>query len=56
MKRKSKIFRKRDHSNRNPVAEKLASGQFKPRLIKDKKKEGAREEARNVPYDPDWFD
>ncbi len=52
--RKSKIFGKREPLNSNPVAKKLASAQFKPRLIKDKKKEAAREEARNVPVEADW--
>ena len=50
MKRKSKIFRKREPLNRNPVAEKLASAQFKPRLIPNKK----RAKARNVPDEAEW--
>lgn len=54
MKRKSNFFGKREPLNRNPIATKLASRQFKPRLIKDKKKEAAREEARIVPDESDW--
>lgn len=50
--RKSKFFRKREPQNRNPVAIKLASAQFKPRLIKDKKKEA--DKARIVPDQDDW--
>lgn len=48
--RKSKIFRKREPSNRDPIARKLASAQFKPRLIPNKKKA----QAKIVPDQDDW--
>lgn len=54
MKKKSKIFENREASNSNPMARKLSSRQFKPRLIKDKRKEQDREEARSVPDEEDW--
>lgn len=54
MKRKSKIFETREPSNRNPIAQKLAFGQFKPRLIKDKKRQEALDHANDVPDQDDW--
>ncbi len=49
MKKKSKIFRKREPLNRDPIARKLSSAQFKPRLIPNKKKE-----AKSVPDEEEW--
>ena len=49
---KPKFFRKREPSNRNnPVAVKLRTAQFKPRVIRNKKKE---EDAKNVPTLDDY--
>jgi len=54
-KTKSNFFRKREPSNSNPIAQKLAFGQFKPRLIKDKKKQAALDRANNVPGGDDGW-
>lgn len=52
--RKSKILKKWSPLNRSPSAKALELAQFKPRLIVNKKKVKAREEARSVPDRDDW--
>ncbi len=52
---KPKKFGKVEGLKPNPHAKALALSQFKPKVVKNKKREAERARARSVPYDPDWF-